>query len=152
MKYVADVMLGRLAKWMRLQGLDVMYDRSLSDNDIIRMSLEQGRVILTRDRKLSLRPLASNRILISSERVKEQIRQVLRLHPQLVLKPLTRCAVCNEPLLTVEKRLMRDLVPQYVYDKYSDFMQCGKCGRTYWKGTHVRKMTEDLSKDRTAGP
>ena len=50
MKFIADVMLGRLAKKLRLLGFDVLYDRTFNDNEIIRLSLEQERVILTRDR------------------------------------------------------------------------------------------------------
>ncbi len=152
MKYVADIMLGRLAKWMRLQGLDVLYDPDLQDNEVIRISLEQGRTILTRDRKLSERPIASNHIFITDEKVKGQIIQVMGAHPKPVLRPLTRCAICNEPLRAVDKRMICDLVPRYVYEKYSAFMQCEKCAKIYWKGTHVRRIAEEILKDGTAGP
>ena len=81
MKFIADVMLGRLAKRLRLRGFDVLYDRTLNDNEIIRLSLEQDRVILTRDKALSDRPLAKNHLFINSDLVQEQVEQVLSSFP-----------------------------------------------------------------------
>jgi uncharacterized protein with PIN domain len=141
MKFIADVMLGRLAKWMRLLGFDVLYDRTMSDNEIIRGSLTHDRVILTRDTGLAGRPLASNHLFIESDNVRQQLQQVLTtFHITSMLEPLTRCSVCNEPLTAITKEYAKDLVPQYVYEKSDSFLRCEKCGKTYWKGTHVRRM------------
>ena len=141
MKFIADVMLGRLAKHLRLLGLDVLYDRSLGDNEIIRLSLEQERIILTRDTSLANRPLAARHLFITSDRIREQLDQVLgSIDPQTIIHPLTRCAVCNEPLIPVKKEDIINRVPDHVYEKKSSFLECPKCGRIYWRGTHVRKM------------
>lgn len=139
MKFIADAMLGRLAKRMRLLGLDVLYDPELNDNEIIRLSLEQERVILTRDKALSARPLASKHLFMNSERVEEQWEQV-RSSFLLITLPLTRCSECNEPIVPVSRQEVRDLVPQHVYEKIGDFLQCPRCGRIYWDGTHVKRM------------
>ncbi len=141
MKFVADVMLGRLAKRLRLLGFDVLYDRALSDNEILRLSLEQDRVILTRDTGLAARPLAANNIFVKSDNVQEQIRQVLATLPSVRSpSPLSRCSECNHPLAAVAKQEIRDSVPRYVYDKYDVFLKCSSCGRVYWRGTHVNRM------------
>ena len=141
MKFIADVMLGRLAKRMRLLGIDVLYDRTLDDNEIIRLSLEQERAILTRDRALSDRPLAANHLLIKSELVRQQVEQVLSAFPlESKLHPLSRCSGCNEPLVRIAREEARDLVPQYVYEHKDLFLRCPRCRRTYWHGTHVRRM------------
>jgi len=139
MKFIADVMLGRLAKRMRLLGFDVLYNNSLDDNEIVRLSLEQDRVILTRDTGLAERPLAANHLFIKSDRVQEQMEQV---HAEFAIEPLplTRCSRCNEPLAPLDKRNARDLVPPYVYEAHTQFLQCTDCGRIYWKGSHVRRM------------
>jgi uncharacterized protein with PIN domain len=139
MKFIADVMLGRLAKRMRLRGFDVLYDRTLDDNDLIRRSLEERRVILTRDAALARRPLAANNIFISSDDVREQMRQVLAAFPART-SPLTRCSVCNEPLAAISREDARDLVPAYVHRTHDAFLRCPVCGRVYWTGTHVRRM------------
>lgn len=133
-------MLGRLAKRMRLLGFDVLYDRTLDDNEIIRLSLDQDRVILTRDGSLVARPLAANHLLISSDFVREQIAQVLSAFPLEALHPLTRCSTCNAHLDPIGRQHARDLVPRQVYDTMESFLLCPRCGKIYWNGTHVRRM------------
>jgi uncharacterized protein with PIN domain len=134
-------MLGRLAKWMRLLGFDVLYDRTMGDNELIRISLEQDRVILTRDTGLVARPLASNHVFIDNDTVGQQLQQVLTtFHLASMPEPLTRCSACNSLLSPVAKQNVRDLVPLYVYEKNNSFLRCENCGKAYWKGTHVRRM------------
>lgn len=141
MRFIADVMLGKLAKRMRLLGFDVLYDRTLGDNEIIRLSLEQNRVILTRDTELAGRPLAANRLFIRHDAVKDQLRQVIDTFMiESVPGPLTRCSVCNDSLLPIAKQDVKDIVPEYVYGNHGGFLRCVSCGRVYWKGTHVRNM------------
>lgn len=154
MKFIADVMLGKLARRLRLLGLDVLYEPGFQDNEIIGLSLEQDRVILTRDHGLSKRPLAARHLLISSERVHDQLLQVLNAF-RPVLDPaafLTRCSVCNEPLKSTLKQEVRDLVPSYVYNRTSRFLQCPCCGRVYWKGNHVRNLMLSGLADQNSRP
>ena len=149
MKFIADVMLGRLAKHLRLLGVDVLYDRALVDNEIIRLSLEQDRTILTRDTGLAKRPLATRHLFITSDSIREQLDQVLAsLDPKTGIHPLTRCAVCNERLTSIKKEDAANRVPDYVYAKNSSFFECSRCGRIYWQGTHVRKMKFQSGKRR----
>lgn len=141
MKFIADIMLGRLAKRMRLLGFDVLYDRTIVDNDIIRLSLEQDRVILTRDTGLAARPMADNHLFITSDDIHKQMQQILAVFPPDVLpRPLTRCSECNEPLVAISRKEAKDLVPVYVYEKHEAFLQCMTCKRAYWTGTHVGRM------------
>ncbi len=139
MKFIADVMLGSLAKRLRFLGFDVLYDRTLNDNEIIRLSLEQGRVILTRDSGLAARPLAANHLFINRDRMSAQVEQVLSAFPASS-RPLTRCSECNDVLASLQKRDAKDLVPPQVYEAHDEFLQCASCGRIYWKGSHVKRM------------
>jgi uncharacterized protein with PIN domain len=139
MKFIADAMLGKLAKRMRLLGLDVVYDPGLSDNEIIRLSLEQERVILTRDTGLAARPLASNHLSIESGQVRKQLDEVFAaFHPEP--QPLSRCSLCNAPVSPVAREDIQEFVPRHVYEKNAVFFQCPGCGRIYWQGTHVKRM------------
>ena len=141
MKFIADVMLGKLAKRMRLLGFDVLYDQTLDDNEIIHLSLEQNRIILTRDTELAGRPLAANRVFIIHNAVKDQLRQVIDTFGiESFPGSLTRCSVCNDILLPIAKQDVKDIVPEYVYGKYGVFFRCVSCGRVYWEGTHVENM------------
>ena len=141
MKFIADVMLGRLAKRMRLFGFDVLYDRTFDDNDIIRFSLEQDRLILTKDTGLAARPMAVNHLFITSDEIRTQMQQILAIFPPDVLfQPLTRCSECNELLVAISRKKVKDLVPVYVSEKHETFLQCMICKRVYWTGTHVGRM------------
>jgi len=141
MKFIADAMLGKLAKRMRLLGFDVLYDPAFDDNAIIRLALDHGRIILTRDTGLASRPLAQNHLLIGSDVVDEQLHQVHETFSLPDDGPLTRCSLCNEPLSVLDRQDARDRVPDHVYAASTGFWQCCRCGRVYWKGSHVRNMT-----------
>ncbi len=147
MKFIADVMLGRLAKRMRLLGFDVLYDRTINDNEIIRLSLTENRVILTRDTGLAGRPMAAHHVFIQHDALDDQLGQILgTFETASVPRPLTRCSCCNEPLRAISRPDVKDRVPQYVYERYDNFLQCAKCGRIYWKGTHVARMALPVRK------
>jgi uncharacterized protein len=146
MKFIADVMLGKLAKRMRLLGFDVLYSSAYEDNEVLRLALDQGRIILTRDTGFVSRPLAENHILIDSDLVDEQLYQVFGTFSPPDNESLTRCSLCNESLSLLEKNDARDLVPDHIISTVHVFWRCGKCGRVYWKGSHVRNMTDRRTK------
>ncbi len=134
-------MLGKLAKRLRILGFDVLYDRTLNDNEIIRLSHEQDRVILTRDTALAARPLAANHLFITHDHAQEQADQFFAAFPFTTHPdPLTRCSKCNCLLAPIEKKEAQDFVPHYVYERMDSFVRCPACKRTYWQGTHVRRM------------
>ena len=54
-KFIADCHLGKLAKYMRLMGLDTLFFPHIEDNDLIHIANDENRIILTRDRHLSQR-------------------------------------------------------------------------------------------------
>jgi uncharacterized protein len=149
-KFVADAMLGRLARHLRLLGFDVLYDNKLDDNAVLATALEQRRIILTRNHALAKRPLASNHLLIESDHVRDQAAQVLSAF-ELEQRPLIRCSICNAPLAPIAKKAVRDLVPHYVYAGQREFQSCSGCGRVYWRGSHVRRM-ENCGRNKKARP
>lgn len=148
----ADAMLGGLARWLRTLGLDVAYDPGLDDPELVELAAREGRVILTRDKKLVERRLARRHLLIASDQVAEQVRQVLqalaiRVDPHRVL---TRCLRCNVPLveLPAEKALPR--VPPFVARTQTQFRECPSCRRVYWPATHAARMRQRLAALRIA--
>ena len=141
LKFIADAMLGRLARWLRILGHDVVYDSSISDNDLIARAIREHRIILTMDRKLTERESAKNSLLIKSPSYKEQLKQVIT-HYNIDYKSgiFTRCLVCNSLLASIEKEKIKDKVPPYVYSTQDEFDICQQCGRIYWSGTHRIKI------------
>lgn len=145
-KLFADAMLGALARWLRALDLDVAYDPSLDDPALVDFSVAEGRTILTRDRRLTERRLARNHILIQSDDVAEQVRQVLET---LGIAPepgrlLGRCLRCNQPLVDIDAEAARAWVPPWVARTQEEFRICPECGRIYWPGTHASRMRERL--------
>ncbi len=145
LKFIADAMLGRLARWLRIIGYDILYESSISDDDLIARAIREHRIILTMDRKLTERESARNSLLIKSPSYKEQLKQVIT-HYNIDYKTeiFTRCLVCNRRLDPVAKEKIKDKVPPYVYSTQDEFDICQQCGRIYWSGTHRIKMLKML--------
>jgi uncharacterized protein len=144
LKFAADRMLGRLAKWLRVLGLDVLYGRHLSGAGLIYVARQENRVILTRDRRSPVRQ-PQDFLLIESNHHREQLRQVVR---QFNLSCgdglLKRCLACNSLLQARSKDSVKDKVPSYVFSTQEEFFSCPDCRRIYWPATHRQKMLQEL--------
>jgi uncharacterized protein with PIN domain len=138
-------MLGKLAKWLRLLGYDTAYDNVASDAELARQARAEGRVLLTRDRELSKRR-GLRTLLIESEVLEEQVREVQEHLSSPPHPPLSRCAVCNSVLETVPPAQIADHVPPYVLRTHDEFRRCAGCGRVYWPGSHLDKMGDQMAK------
>jgi uncharacterized protein len=144
----ADAMLGALARWLRALDLDTAYDPGLDDPELVERAHAEGRTILTRDRRLTERRLARNHLLIRSDVVDEQVRQVLDdlgLHPDST-RLLGRCLRCSTPLEPLDPEAARARVPPWVAHTQQEFRACPACGRVYWRGTHVERMAKRLER------
>ncbi len=137
-KFVADVHLAKLAKYLRLLGLDTLYFHQIDDNDLIKIAKEQKRWILSKDRALCERERRC--YLVHAKKPKEQIREILQAFHIAKCHPFTRCLKDNTPLLKIEKEKILDRLPPKVRAFYDEFWICPTCGRIYWHGTHYEKM------------
>jgi len=146
--FIADVMLGKLATWLRLLGCDVEYLTAISDENLVEMASRSGRVILTRDLQLIRRRKArDNHFLVQGDNYKDQLRQVVeRFSIDPLGRILTRCLQCNELLKDIGRSAVRERVPPYVYETQTDFRTCGCCGRIYWRGTHRDEAMKHVMK------
>lgn len=140
-RFLVDGMLGRLARWLRAAGHDVVYEAPFDDLFLADRARREDRVLLTRDRELSRRR-GVRTLLIESDDLDGQLRQVLGLFPA----PGTgsRCLVCNVPLEPVPLTMVQDFVPPFVRQHQTSFWLCPSCRRVYWQGTHWQSMQERL--------
>jgi uncharacterized protein with PIN domain len=142
LRFIADAMLGKLAKWLRILGCDVAYDPDISDREIADRGRREGRIILTRDTLLiRRREVRGNHFLVHGDSYRDQLRQVVThfaIDPEGDL--FTRCVRCNESLTEVDKDQVAGKVPSYVYGTQESFGGCVRCGRIYWKATHWKEM------------
>ena len=145
-KFAADRMLGRLVKWLRVIGQDVIYGPHLTGYGLIRTARQENRLILTRDRGLK-RKNPPEFIFIESDRYAEQLRQVIEIcHLKPLEKLFTRCLNCNSVLQPRSKESVQEIVPPYVFSTQENFFWCPKCRRVYWPATHHGRMLEELKK------
>lgn len=145
MKFIADAMLGRLAKWLRILGFDVLYYPDIDDREVVRIAREQERTILTRDTQLSNRKGLPGVVFIEKDDVFDQLALIMtRLDfNQTVFSG--RCVVCNGVLDEVaQKEEVRELVPDFIYLNFSGFLRCRDCGKVYWEGSHHKGIRDKV--------
>ncbi len=144
-RLLADCMLGRLARWLRLLGYDTTYYNTAADTELARRARAEGRVLLTRDHELAARR-GLRTLLIQSDLLEEQVREVQDALGPPPAPVLTRCSVCNGVLEVVSPAEIADRVPPYVLRTQTRFRRCSGCGRVYWPGTHLVKMHRQMEK------
>jgi uncharacterized protein len=145
-KFIADAMLGRLARWMRFLGFDTLYYPHINDNKLIRIAREEDRFILTRDTRLTLRKGIQDYLLIHAN---DSMKQLFEVIDALKLKRFllfSRCVSCNGQLVRISDKIeVKDSVPEYVFLNIFVFQKCIDCGKVYWEGSHPRKFREKIS-------
>lgn len=152
-----DAMLGTLARWLRFAGFDVSYDATLDDSELAAQAREQGRWLLTRDRRLAA--AAGPRVLlVRSGRLEEQIAEV-RARLPLEITPrraFSRCSRCNGVLREATPDEVHTRVPPYVLAHAPRFVVCDGCHRVYWPGTHTSRIARRIERlfggNAAAGP
>lgn len=142
-------MLGRLARYMRILGLDVLYIPGISDRNLISLAKRENRIVLTRDTHLLKRREFSRSILkhlfIEKDTVRDQLAQVAREYHIPLRVNLIRCLECNTPLDPVDKERVQPYVPPYVFQTQESFSYCNYCDKYYWAGTHLGLMEKMLA-------
>lgn len=145
-RFIADDQLGKLARWMRIIGLDTLYFQEIEDRELIRRAVEERRILLTRDTRIAAEPGESKCLFIESDNWIQQLQQILSAY-HLKVSPerlFTRCLLCNSPLSPIGKDDVKERVPPFVYRTQEAFVRCPICDKIYWQGTHVNHVLEKL--------
>ncbi len=143
--FIADAMLGRLAKLLRMVGCDVLYRAGIDDSELKHIAMREKRILLTRDHEVAETRLPIRILLIASEHSEDQLRQVVSEFDLEVGSDLfSRCLLCNTPVEPVQRDDVRDEVPPYVFETQEHFARCPSCRKIYWAATHVDRAREWL--------
>lgn len=145
-RVLCDAMLGRLARKLRLLGVDAAYHRG-DDRSFVERALAERRLPITRDRQLlasrDLRRASLAPVDPASDDYHEQLARVAAALGALPRRE-PRCPECNAPLFAVDRRTAAGLVPAYVALTAPSFRICPSCRRVFWRGTHVDHFLRDL--------
>jgi len=152
LKFIADGMVGRLARWLRLIGNDVVYSRDLTDSELIRRAVTEARILLTSDVELYRRAVAdgADSFLVKGGTEAERLARIAkRFRIDLNIDTATsRCPTCNATIRPIKKEQVKEKVPPSTYEVFNEFWECTNrdCGKIYWQGSHWKKIGEHLSK------
>lgn len=146
-RFILDVHLGKLAKYLRLLGFNVVYDNHFSDATIAMQSQSENRIVLTRDIGLLKHKKISHGYWIRNHDPIKQVKEILKrfdLYQQC--KPFTRCIECNGLLETANKSDIIENLPPLTSKYYQNFMRCNTCQKIYWQGNHYQKLRNLVNK------
>ena len=145
-RFIADEMLGSLARWLRIIGQDTMYMRDVDDDEIVDLGRKEGRVVLTRDKVLASR-MGDLGFLIESDQLLNQMVQIVEEF-SIELEGKSRCTMCNGTLEELGRENVIDLVPKGTLEQNSEFYRCRDCGKVYWKGAHWENIRKKMDRIR----
>jgi hypothetical protein len=145
LKFVSDVHLGKLTKYLRLIGFDTYYRTDLNDEEIIDLAISDKRVILTKDKGLLKNKKVTHGYYIRSRYPRYQLKEVfLRFDLKNLIASFTRCMECNGLLRDVTKKEILDRLLPKTRQYYRKFKMCNDCNRIYWNGSHWQNMKRDI--------
>ncbi|MGZ4810540.1 MAG: Mut7-C RNAse domain-containing protein, partial [Thermoanaerobaculia bacterium] len=143
-RFVADVHLGKLARYLRLAGLDTAYRADADDAALADIADREQRILLTRDLGLLKRRAVAHGYFIRDTQPQRQFVEVLRRFGPLALQPFSRCLRCNGVLSEVPKSAVDATLLPRTRQHYHRFEMCRGCGRVYWKGSHWERLTHTI--------
>jgi uncharacterized protein with PIN domain len=141
-KFLADRMLGKLAKELRMLGYDTIYYQGENAYPLIKLAREEDRVILTRNTKLIPKRPEDHIIRVMEDKPPLQLRELIQKKViSLNEKNLfSRCLLCNILLDEIPREEAEGKVPDFIFYQQREFFRCPQCLRIYWKGSHQDHM------------
>ena len=145
--FVLDVHLGKLARYLRMLGFDCDYSDSRNDDELARISIDEKKILLTRDRGILKRANIDRALCIHSTVSEEQAAEVIRrLDLASSIRPFSRCTECNALVRKLDDGQIPADTPDGVKQWCTEYFRCPGCGRLYWKGSHADRMVERITR------
>lgn len=149
-RFVLDAHLGRLAAYLRMLGFDTWYRNDYEDRELAQLAGENGRVLLTRDRRLLMRNEVVYGMCIRSLNPEEQVLETIqRYNLSGEISPFNRCLRCNHPLVPISKEAVLHRLEPLTRRYFNEFHYCPACSQIYWKGSHFERMQRFIHRIQT---
>ncbi len=146
-RFILDNHLGKLATYLRLLGFDTLYRNDYDDEVLARLSVEERRILLTRDRGLLQRGDVTHGYCVRATDPEQQLIEVIRRFDLgRATTPFNRCLLCNTRLESVSKEAVSERLPPKVREQRAEFYICRACDRIYWKGSHYERMAQFVNR------
>jgi uncharacterized protein with PIN domain len=153
LRFVTDNHLGRLTRFLRLLGLDTWYDRDWTDAELVKISVSEHRILLTRDLGLLKHGSLSHGYYVRATDPHEQLTEVVhRFHLSGRLEPFSRCMACNGVLEPVAKEEISGRLPPETRRHVDEFVICTTCDKVYWEGAHHPELLRIVASVRQPVP
>jgi len=145
-RFVAEMTLGKLAKWLRILGFDAIYGANVAGEKLI--GTARDRILLTRTKRIRNMKIAKECIFITSNHPFEQLREVVLMLgiEKEDIRPFSRCIQCNASIRSIEKNAVRGRIPDYIWETQETFHTCNHCRRIYWSGSHTRRSHDIIKR------
>ncbi len=145
--FVLDGHLGRLAAYLRMLGLDCLYRSDYTDEELTDISVNQGRILLTRDRRLLMQKVISLGYCLRSLNPGQQLEEVVRRFGLVRwVRPFRRCLRCNALLQPVDKEAILERLEPLTKKYFDKFHICPACNQIYWQGSHYERMLKMIER------
>ena len=149
MKFIADSMLGKLARWLRMLGQDVVYNVELNDNKLLEFSKKQNFVLLTKDLELYQRAIGRgiDAFYVEGKTEPEQLAELAKRYSFTLEIDMEKsnCPVCNAKLKATPKEQLSGELQKSTLTFYDNYWKCPNCGQIYWQGAHWKQISKTLS-------
>ena len=149
MKFLADSMLGKLARWLRMLGQDVVYNIQLDDNELLDLAKKECRILLSKDLELYQRAIAKDidAFFVEGNKESERLAEVAKRYGLELAIDMekSRCPVCNTKLNATQKEKLSGELQKNTFTYYEKFWKCPNCGQIYWQGAHWKQISNTLN-------
>lgn len=143
--FLADEQLGRLSRWLKILGQDVIYRNRWPDLELLSQARTEARIILTRDSHLSEKAADLPLYLVRENYPALQLREVVgHFQDRLRIEIFSRCVECNVPLLDIPRSQVEGQVPPFVWKTQTEYRTCPSCGKVFWSATHRERIEVQL--------
>ena len=153
MKFLADAMLGKLTRWLRMLGQDVVYSVEFNDSELLELAKNEKRALLTKDFELYKRAIGRglDAYYVGDNIESQRLAKVAKRYDLQLTVDMDKshCPVCNSKLAAIPKEQLQRELKKNTITYYDKFWKCHNCGQIYWQGAHWTQINSTLSQAKT---